>query len=260
MTEGIIDHVRAIEGTKVAAVVRDKATAAARRARSACARATARSTSRRSPASTGAAATARRRLLDRPRATTSWSSSSATRSARSSAAERGGATAGAGRVLLCDKPAGMTSHDVVARRPPRARREGRATPARSTRSPPGCCWSCSAARPGCSATSSGCRRPTCATARLGWRSTTGDPDGELTETGRVPDRLELPTGHGAPAGADDLGGPGRRRAPLPQGPPRRGGRDARARGRGLPGRAARPRGRDAPSSRSSARRAPTSAP
>jgi tRNA pseudouridine55 synthase len=33
-----------------------------------------------------------------------------------------------------------------------------------------------------------------ATARLGWRSSTGDPDGELEETGRMPDRLELPTG------------------------------------------------------------------
>ncbi len=33
-----------------------------------------------------------------------------------------------------------------------------------------------------------------ATARLGWRSSTGDPDGELTETGRLPERLELPTG------------------------------------------------------------------
>jgi len=33
-----------------------------------------------------------------------------------------------------------------------------------------------------------------ATARLGWRSSTGDPDGELTETGRVPESLELPTG------------------------------------------------------------------
>jgi tRNA pseudouridine55 synthase len=35
-----------------------------------------------------------------------------------------------------------------------------------------------------------------ATARLGWTSTTGDPDGELTETGRVPapDHLALPTG------------------------------------------------------------------
>lgn len=33
-----------------------------------------------------------------------------------------------------------------------------------------------------------------ATARLGWRSTTGDPDGELTETGRAPAKLELPQG------------------------------------------------------------------
>jgi tRNA pseudouridine55 synthase len=33
-----------------------------------------------------------------------------------------------------------------------------------------------------------------ATARLGWRSSTGDPDGELTETGRVPESLQLPTG------------------------------------------------------------------
>lgn len=33
-----------------------------------------------------------------------------------------------------------------------------------------------------------------ATARLGWRSSTGDPEGELTETGRRPSLLELPTG------------------------------------------------------------------
>ena len=33
-----------------------------------------------------------------------------------------------------------------------------------------------------------------ARARLGWRSSTGDPEGELTETGNVPERLELPTG------------------------------------------------------------------
>jgi tRNA pseudouridine55 synthase len=33
-----------------------------------------------------------------------------------------------------------------------------------------------------------------ATARLGWTSSTGDPEGELTETGRIPERLELPTG------------------------------------------------------------------
>jgi tRNA pseudouridine55 synthase len=33
-----------------------------------------------------------------------------------------------------------------------------------------------------------------ATARLGWASSTGDSDGELTETSVVPDSLELPTG------------------------------------------------------------------
>lgn len=33
-----------------------------------------------------------------------------------------------------------------------------------------------------------------ATARLGWRSSSGDPEGELTETGRLPQALELPTG------------------------------------------------------------------
>lgn len=33
-----------------------------------------------------------------------------------------------------------------------------------------------------------------ATARLGWRSSTGDPEGELIETGVRPERLELPTG------------------------------------------------------------------
>ena len=33
-----------------------------------------------------------------------------------------------------------------------------------------------------------------ATARLGWRSSTGDPDGELTETGDIPESLALPTG------------------------------------------------------------------
>jgi tRNA pseudouridine55 synthase len=33
-----------------------------------------------------------------------------------------------------------------------------------------------------------------ATARLGWRSSTGDPDGALTETGLLPQSLQLPTG------------------------------------------------------------------
>jgi tRNA pseudouridine55 synthase len=96
-------------------------------------------------------------------------------------------------VLVWDKEAGMTSHDVVAR----VRRErggkvghagtldpfatgvltvllGRATRLQRylLRLP----------------------KTYVATARLGWTSTTGDRDGELTETGNLPEKLELPTG------------------------------------------------------------------
>lgn len=96
-------------------------------------------------------------------------------------------------VLLRDKPAGLTSHDVVVQ----ARRElgvkaghagtldpfatglllvllGRATRLQRflTELP----------------------KTYRAVARLGWQSDTGDPDGELTCTGRVPETLELPTG------------------------------------------------------------------
>lgn len=98
-----------------------------------------------------------------------------------------------GTVLLCDKPAGITSHDMVRR----VRRER-----------------------GCKAGHSGTLDPFAtglllvllgratrlqrfltdlpktylATARLGWRSSSGDPEGELTETGRLPASLQLPTG------------------------------------------------------------------
>jgi tRNA pseudouridine55 synthase len=95
--------------------------------------------------------------------------------------------------LLVDKPAGVTSHDVVAE----IRREqelkvghaGTLDPfatgllvlllGRATR-----LQRYLLALP----------KTYRATARLGWRSTTGDPDGELTETGSIPERLELPTG------------------------------------------------------------------
>ena len=96
-------------------------------------------------------------------------------------------------MLLCDKPAGVTSHDVVAR----VRRER-----------------------GCKAGHAGTLDPFAtglllvlldratrlqrfltglpktyrATARLGWRSSTGDPDGELLESGEIPASLQLPTG------------------------------------------------------------------
>jgi tRNA pseudouridine55 synthase len=100
---------------------------------------------------------------------------------------------GEGAVLLCDKPPGITSHQLVVG----VRRER-----------------------GCKAGHAGTLDPFAtglllvllgratrlqrflvalpktylATARLGWRSSTGDPDGELRETGRIPGSLELPTG------------------------------------------------------------------
>lgn len=107
-------------------------------------------------------------------------------------------------VLLCDKPAGVTSHDVVAgvkrelraagqaggrRRGPRVGHAGTLDPfatgllivltGRSTR-----LQRYLMALP----------KTYRATAKLGWRSSTGDPDGELTETGRLPAELALPEG------------------------------------------------------------------
>ena len=103
------------------------------------------------------------------------------------------AEAPAGGVLLVDKPAGSTSHDVVERvrreRGQRAGHTGTLDPfatglllvllGRATRLQRYFLPLPKTYR---------------ATARLGWRSTTGDPDGELTHTGAVPERLELPTG------------------------------------------------------------------
>lgn len=99
----------------------------------------------------------------------------------------------AGTLLLCDKPAGVTSHDVVAmvrrERGLKAGHAGTLDPfatglllvllGRATR---------------LQRFLVGLPKTYLATARLGWRSSTGDPDGELTETGRVPASLELPTG------------------------------------------------------------------
>jgi tRNA pseudouridine55 synthase len=96
-------------------------------------------------------------------------------------------------VVLCDKPAGVTSHDVVERerrtRGLKAGHAGTLDPfatgllvvllGRATR---------------LQRYLLGLPKTYRAVARLGWRSTTGDPDGELTRTDRVPERLELPTG------------------------------------------------------------------
>ncbi len=96
-------------------------------------------------------------------------------------------------IVLVDKPAGVTSHDVVAgvrrRLGTKAGHAGTLDPfatgllvvlvGRATR---------------LQRYLLELPKAYVATARLGWRSSSGDPDGELTETGRVPERLQLPTG------------------------------------------------------------------
>jgi tRNA pseudouridine55 synthase len=97
------------------------------------------------------------------------------------------------RGLLVDKPAGVTSHDVVAKiRRERGGKVGHAGTldpfatgllvvllGRATRMQRYLLE---------------LSKMYVATARLGWRSSTGDPDGELEETGQIPERLQLPTG------------------------------------------------------------------
>jgi tRNA pseudouridine55 synthase len=102
-------------------------------------------------------------------------------------------TADPGTVLLYDKPAGVTSHDVVAlvrrERGVKAGHAGTLDPfatglllillGRATR---------------LQRFLVGLPKTYLAKARPGWRSSTGDPDGDLSLTGRVPRSPYLPTG------------------------------------------------------------------
>jgi len=98
-----------------------------------------------------------------------------------------------GTVLLCDKPAGVTSHDVVAR----VRRErGCKTGHAGTLDPfaTGLLVILLGAATKLQRCLTDLPKTYRAAARLGWRSSTGDPEGELTHTGNVPESPELPTG------------------------------------------------------------------
>lgn len=104
-----------------------------------------------------------------------------------------GSTDAGGAVLLYDKPAGVTSHDVVALvRRERRRKAGHA----GTLDPfaTGLLLVLLDRATKLQRFLVGLPKTYLATARLGWRSSTGDPDGELTETGVTPASLELPTG------------------------------------------------------------------
>jgi len=102
-------------------------------------------------------------------------------------------TAATGSVLLFDKPVGITSHDAVTQvRRERGLKAGHA----GTLDPfaTGLLLILLGRATRLQRFLVGLSKTYLATARLGWRSSTGDPDGELTETGRVPDSLELPIG------------------------------------------------------------------
>jgi tRNA pseudouridine55 synthase len=101
--------------------------------------------------------------------------------------------ADAGALLLLDKPGGKTSHDVVATvRRERGVKAGHA----GTLDPfaTGLLLVLTGRATRLQRFLVGLPKTYLATARLGWTSSTGDPDGELIETGDVPDSLELPTG------------------------------------------------------------------
>lgn len=103
------------------------------------------------------------------------------------------ATDSAPAVLLYDKPAGVTSHDVVAQ--VRRERGGKAGHA-GTLDPfaTGLLLILRGRATRLQRFLVGLPKTYLASARLGWRSSTGDPDGELRETGEIPASLQLPTG------------------------------------------------------------------
>src|SRR3954470_1296484 len=102
-------------------------------------------------------------------------------------------------VILFDKPAGITSHDVVAR----VRRELRERTGEKhkvghagTLDPFATGLLIVLVGPATRAQRFFMALPKTyrVVARLGWRSTTGDPEGELVETGRMPESLVVPVG------------------------------------------------------------------
>ena len=214
LTEGIIDFVRALEGTAVAAVIRDKPNSGG-----AARKASLRSTDGAVDVSAiarkmgGGGHRARRRLLQRPpirradrlplrlrRSCAAWLSRSCRPSPRPASCSS------------TSRPASPPTTWSPGSAASAAQGRGRsATPAPSTRSPPAARRPARRARPGCSATCSAAedlRRP--GPARLA--STTGDPDGELTETGVVPGAARAADRGDPAAGAADLRRQGRRRA------------------------------------------------
>lgn len=103
------------------------------------------------------------------------------------------AVQGEGSVLLYDKPAGKTSHDIVLA----VRRERGSKVGHSGTLDPfatGLLLILIGRATRLQRFFTGLPKTYVARARLGWRSSTGDPDGALSETGHLPESLALPTG------------------------------------------------------------------
>ncbi len=96
-------------------------------------------------------------------------------------------------VLICDKPPGVTSHDVVAK--VRRERGGKVGHA-GTLDPfaTGVLTILLGRATRLQRYLLELPKTYVATARLGWKSSTGDPEGELEHTGAVPGELSLPEG------------------------------------------------------------------
>jgi tRNA pseudouridine55 synthase len=102
-------------------------------------------------------------------------------------------------VILFDKPPGVTSHDVVARvRRELSQRAGEKVKVghAGTLDPfaTGLLLVLVGAATRAQSSFMGLPKTYRVVARLGWTSTTGDPEGELTETGRVPESPEIAVG------------------------------------------------------------------
>src|SRR5438445_2332832 len=96
-------------------------------------------------------------------------------------------------VVLVDKPAGKTSHDVVAA--VRRQRPGKVGHA-GTLDPFATGLLLVLVGPATRAQRFFMALPKTyrVIARLGWRSNTGDPEGELVHTGQIPESLQIPLG------------------------------------------------------------------
>jgi tRNA pseudouridine55 synthase len=102
-------------------------------------------------------------------------------------------------VILYPKPAGVTSHDVVAlvRRELRERTGERVKVGHAGTLDPfatGLLLVLVGSATRSQRSFMGLPKTYRVAARLGWRSTTGDPEGELVHTGRIPAAVEIPTG------------------------------------------------------------------